>query len=184
MQSSLILTIIGEDRPGVVESLSRAITAHGGNWLESRMARLAGRFAGILQVSAPEANVPALTEALRALEAVGLKVTILIDGIEESPRPHRALTVELMGQDHPGIVHDLSRVLAARHVNIDELATRCTNASWSGESMFEATAHLQVPYTVSIDELRDILEALAKDLMVDITLDANDKAAPVSIVSR
>ena len=177
MQSFLVLTIIGEDRPGLVESLSRVITAHGGNWLESRMARLAGRFAGILQISVPEARTAALREALRALEAEGLRVGVLADDIESTSEAQRAVTVELTGQDHPGIVHDLSRVLAARKINIDELDTGVSNASWSGESLFQATVRLHLPNDVSIDELRGILEALAKDLMVDITLDVNDKAA-------
>lgn len=174
MQSSLILTIIGEDRPGLVESLSRVITAHGGNWLESRMARLAGRFAGILMVAVAEAHVAALAEALRGLEADGLKLTILADGVETAAETRRAVSVELIGHDHPGIVHDLSHALASCNVNIDELETRCSNASWSGESLFQATARLRLPPTVSIDELRHILESLAKDLMVDIMLDESD----------
>ena len=177
MQSTLVLTIIGEDRPGLVESLSRVITAHGGNWLESRMARLGGRLAGILQISVLEARTAAVREALGALEAEGLKVVVLADDIQSTPDVQRAVTVELTGQDHPGIVHDLSRVLAARKVNIYELDTGVSNASWSGESLFQATARLHLPHDVSIDELRGILEALAKDLMVDITLDVNDKAA-------
>jgi glycine cleavage system regulatory protein len=177
MSSLIVLTVVGADRPGVVESLSRVITAHGGNWLESRMARLAGRFAGILQVSVPEANATALSEALQALEAEGLRLTVLGNGVEGAPVNQRAVTVELMGQDHPGIVRDLSHALAASNVNIDELETSCSNASWSGESMFHATARLRLPEGVSLTELQGILEALAKDLMVDITVDDAPSAA-------
>jgi len=51
---SLVLTVIGPDRPGLVESLSQAIAQQEGNWLESRMARMAGQFAGILRVNIEE----------------------------------------------------------------------------------------------------------------------------------
>jgi glycine cleavage system regulatory protein len=177
MTSLLVLTVVGADRPGVVESLSRVVTIHGGNWLESRMAHLAGRFAGILQVSVPEANASALSQALLALETEGLKLTVLSNAVEDAPANHRAVTVELMGQDHPGIVRDLSHALAASNVNIDELETSCSNASWSGESMFQATARLRLPEEVSVAELQRILEALAKDLMVDIVVDEVPRAA-------
>lgn len=173
MQAQLVLTIMGVDRPGLVEALSGAITTNGGNWLESRMAELAGRFVGILLVSAPESNMEALIRALQRLEREGLQLSIMTEGMQEPPVDYRPITVELTGQDHPGIVHDLAHALAARNINIEELETGCSNASWSGESMFHATANLRVPPSVSIDELREILEALAKDLMVDINADVD-----------
>ncbi len=46
--ADLVLTLIGPDRPGLVEAVAEPIAAHGGNWLESRMAHLAGQFAGIV----------------------------------------------------------------------------------------------------------------------------------------
>ena len=83
--ADLVLTLIGPDRPGIVEAVAEPIAAHGGNWLESRMAHLGGQFAGILRVEVPDANAAALAEALRKLEQRGLRVTV-----ESEPRPPAA----------------------------------------------------------------------------------------------
>ena len=170
MTQFLVLTLIGLDRPGLVEALSRAIAGHGANWLESRMSRLAGRFAGILLVSVADDRADSLTAALQALQAEGLHVVVEKSHTEEpSPRPRR-LDLSLVGHDRPGIIRDISQALARRSVNVEELCTGCTSAPMSAEVLFQATARLQVPDGLDVDELRDALEELASDLMVDITL--------------
>lgn len=171
MRVPVVLTVIGPDRPGLVALLSQTISAHEGNWLESCMTRLAGKFSGIVLVSVPQTQVEALTQALTKLEAQGLKLMTEASGSEDPFRDHRALNLELIGQDHPGIVRDISQALAKRNVNIEELITKCIDASWSGESLFQAKARLRVPPGVPTDELKRILEALANELMVDIMLD-------------
>ena len=170
-----MLTIIGGDRPGLVESVSRVVAAHDGNWLESRMSRLAGKFAGILRVDVPEARADALTDALRALAAEGLTVVVEKASDEPSPR-YVALRLELVGQDRPGIVREISAALAAQGINVDALDTACQSAPMSGEALFTATARLRVPLDVGIEALRAGLEELAHDLMVDLTLDEADAA--------
>ena len=168
--TSLTLTLIGQDRPGLVETLSECIVAAGGNWLESRMARLAGQFAGILLAEVPEARVEALLDSLQELEAQGLRVTVK-RGVGETPAEgQQLLQLELIGHDRPGIVHEIAQALAARRVNIEELTTRVVSGSFSGDSLFQATARLRVPGDVTADALRDVLEPLANELMVDITL--------------
>lgn len=169
--TALTLTLIGRDRPGLVRALSERVAASGGNWLESRMARLAGQFAGILLVDLPEAEVEHLLADLRALEGEGLRATVERGLREEAAAPHRSMTLELVGHDHPGIVRDIAEALAARGVNIEELTTRVVSASFSGERMFEAEARLRVPADLSPGELRDTLEVLANELMVDVRLD-------------
>ncbi len=169
--TALTLTLIGRDRPGLVRSLSERIAAAGGNWLESRMARLAGQFAGILLVDLPEPEVERLVADLRALEAEGLRATVERGLGEEGAAPCQTLTLELVGQDHPGIVREIAQALASRRVNIEELTTRVVSASFSGERMFEAEARLRVPADVSAIDLRDTLEVLANELMVDLRLD-------------
>jgi len=181
MSKSLVLTIIGEDRPGLVDALSNAVTRHEGNWLEGRMSSLAGKFAGILQVSVPAAQEAALTQALQGLASQGLRIVIESSTSQQSlGTGERPLTLELVGQDHPGIVHDISHALASHHINIDKLSTWCSSASWSGETLFHAIIQLSLPEGVVIDELRDTLENLANELMVDITLDdaVLDDSAP------
>lgn len=170
MSVSLVLTLIGEDKPGLVELLSQTVAAHEGNWLESRMSRMAGRFAGILRASVPATRAGALTEALAALEAHGLRVVVERSDLDEAPVAVRRISLELVGADRAGIIRDISHALADRRINVDELLTECTSAPMSGEALFSARAKLRVPLDAPIDELFDALEAIADDLMVDIVL--------------
>lgn len=166
----LVLTVIGDDRPGLVELLSESIAGHGGNWLESRMSHLAGKFAGLLRASVPDESAEALVAALRALEGRGLHVRVE-SGAEDVTAPgNRALTLELVGHDRAGIVRDISRVLAVHKINVEEFASECASAPMTGETLFQATAQLRAPATLSIDALREALEELANELMVDVSL--------------
>jgi glycine cleavage system regulatory protein len=167
---SLVLTLIGEDRPGLVELLSQTIAAHEGNWLESRMSRMAGRFAGILRASVPVNRADALTEALWALESRGLRVVVERSTFDEPEGEFRRIYLDLVGADRPGIIREISRALALRQVNVDELRTECTSAPMSGETLFNARAKLRVPPDVAVEDLCETLEDIANDLMVDITL--------------
>ena len=175
MANSLVLTVIGSDQPGLVEAVAQTVAEHGGSWESSRMARLAGYFAGILEVRVPGDNTPALFEALHALESRGLRVIVEEAESTAESAAFRTLELELVGQDRPGIIRDISAGLAAIGVNVAELSTECTSAPMSGEMLFKASALLHLPTTRSADELRAALEKIAADLMVDIALaEAND----------
>jgi glycine cleavage system regulatory protein len=170
MTTFLVLTVIGEDRPGLVETVSEVLNVQGGNWQESRMACLAGKFAGILLASVPDQNVATVISKLEELESQGLKVVVEKSASNATAKSYRSLTLNLVGQDHPGIVHDISHALASHQINIEELNTECSSASWSGETLFHATVRLQIPRHVAIDTVKETLEGLANELMVDITL--------------
>jgi glycine cleavage system regulatory protein len=167
--ADLVLTLIGPDRPGIVESVAGPIAAHGGNWVESRMAHLAGQFAGILRVEVPDDRAPALLEALSGLAQGGLRVTVE-SGPRAEPARGRLLVVDLVGLDRPGIVREISHVLAERGVNIEELVTDRSTAAMSGELLFRSRARVNVPSEVDAAELRTRLERLAADLMVQVSL--------------
>jgi glycine cleavage system regulatory protein len=163
--ASLILTVVGPDRPGLVRALAEAVAARGGSWLESRMSRLAGQFAGIVLVEAPDA----LLDDLQGLERQGLRITAqpgttVAPISPASPR----LALEVVGNDRPGIVRDISQVLAASHVNIEELTTGVVSGSFSGEPLFRVTAFVRAPDAAAVDAVRAGLEALGNELMVDI----------------
>src|SRR3954469_15508797 len=98
MQRSLVMTIIGLDRPGLVGSIAGSVAAHGGNWLESRMSHLGGHFAGILRVEVPAENEVALTKALESLTASGLTVVIHRDASPAASQPARVNKLEIVGQ--------------------------------------------------------------------------------------
>ena len=165
----LTLTCIGDDRPGLVSDLSGVIKAHEGSWERSQMARLAGKFAGILQVEVPDERAEALVGDLTALTDVGLLVTV---ERADEPVVHEAqrLNLELLGADHPGIVAEISASLAGRGIGIEELTTGLREAPMAGGLLFEARAVLEVPPATSSDDLRSMLEGLADELMVDISL--------------
>jgi glycine cleavage system regulatory protein len=168
--SDLVLTLIGADRPGIVEEVADPIAAHGGNWVESRMARLAGQFAGILRVEVPDDRAAALVEALRLLEQRGLRVAVETGPRPAPTHPRRLLSLDLVGLDRPGIVREISHVLAERGVNIDELTTDRSPAAMSGEMLFHSRAFVNVPPQVDAAELRARLEKLAADLMVQVSV--------------
>jgi glycine cleavage system regulatory protein len=165
----LVLTLIGPDRPGIVGSVSEVVAAHGGNWLESRMAHLAGKFAGVLCVEVAEDRVEDLEAALGRLEADGLRVIVERSApMGEVTRP--AMHVELLGLDRPGLVHEISALLGSHGVNVEDLATDRTAAAHSGDHMFHAHIRVVIPDGVSVAVLREGLERLAGDLMVEISL--------------
>lgn len=171
MMTSLVLTVIGLDRPGLVSTLAEQIAAAGGNWEETRMASLAGHFAGILRVTVAAAHADALVAALQALQSQGLRLVIeRSDGGTETGAM-RVLQLELVGQDRPGIVRDIARLLAAHGISIEELESECVSGSFSGENLFTARARLRLPPHLATAELRSALENLANELMVDISLD-------------
>lgn len=167
MRDTLVLTILGPDRTGLVESVSDCIAAAGGNWEESRMARLAGQFAGVLLVTVDTARTDALVGSLRTLEKAGLQVTVRPTSPIEKPAGAH-VRIEVSGQDRPGIIRDVSRVLAERGVNVEELESEVTSAPMSGEHMFAARARLFAPAGVDLAELRAGLERLSGELMVDL----------------
>jgi len=171
MQRSLVMTIIGEDRPGLVDSVAGIVAEHGGNWLESRMSRLGGQFAGILHVEVPTDQEQPLVGALKKLGASGLNVVVHSDQPRPSAADQPLSLLEIVGQDRPGIVRQISHALASYGVNVEELHTECASAAMSGETLFKARAKLNIPESCNVAELRQTLERIAGDLIVEISLE-------------
>lgn len=169
--ASLVLTVIGPDRPGIVQTLASVVASHGGNWVESRMARLAGQFAGVLRVDVPPDRAEALARELRNLSGHDLTVTLATPAEPDAPQAVQELTLEVIGHDRPGIVREVSHALASRGVNVVELATECFSAPMSGEPMFKAQARLHAPRSVALDDLRRSLDQIEAELGLDISLD-------------
>ena len=165
----LILTAIGDDRPGLVGELSAAISAHQGNWLESSMSHLAGKFAGIVKVAVPDDQADALKSALAGLR--GLKVTAESSAGQKSAVTGRRLKLSLVGHDRIGIVREVSQVLARHAVNVEELSTHTASAPMSSEILFHADIELLAGRDLDSRTLTDDLERISNDLMVDINLD-------------
>jgi len=169
VQTLLVMTVIGPDRPGLVESVADLVASHGGNWLESRMSRLGGQFAGILRVEVATEKEQALVENLKTLNSRGLTVVVHSDERKAEPPPGRVRILEIVGQDRPGIVRQISHALASYGVNVEELHTECASAAMSGETLFKARVKLRVPDSADVEQIRQKLERIASDLIVDVS---------------
>ncbi|MDB6111371.1 MAG: amino acid-binding domain protein [Pedosphaera sp.] len=169
MQIPLVMTIIGKDRTGLVESVASLVAEHGGNWLESRMCRLGGEFAGILRIHVPAEKQAALMAALNGLQKHGLSVVVSAGEAGTVTGNGQFTTLEIVGHDRPGIVREIARALAGQKVNVEELSSELVSAPMSGETLFKAQARLQLPEHCDMAALRAELEKIAADLMVDIS---------------
>ncbi len=169
----LVVTLVAPDKPGQVERISKCIAEHGGNWLESRMSRMAGQFAGILKVGVEAEKYDDLIKALNGLSAHGIRM-LLAESVVETSDTTRLISMELVGNDRPGIVRDITRLLAGQGVNVEHLITDVSPAPMSSELLFQAKAVLGVPQDLSLDDLQTALETLADDLMVELVLGAKE----------
>ncbi len=170
MQVPVVMTIIGPDRTGLVESVAQAVAAHGGNWLESRMCHLGGEFAGILRVEISENKKVALLEALQKLQQNGLQIVVRADRPVSVSASGRQTNLELVGADRPGIVREITSALAKAGVNVEEFSSEIVSAPMSGEPLFKAAARLQLPAGCDVAALKNRLEKIAADLLVDVSL--------------
>jgi glycine cleavage system regulatory protein len=170
MQVPLVMTIIGKDRTGLVESVARLVADHGGNWQESRMCRMCGEFAGILHIQVPAEQERALAQALQELQNQGLTVVIRTGDTGPDSSRKRMARLELVCHDRAGIISQISGTLARHGINVEELATECSSAPMSGEMLFKALAKLQLPESCSTAEIRSSLERVVPDIMVDLSL--------------
>jgi glycine cleavage system regulatory protein len=167
----LVLTFVGDDRPGLVSAVSEKIAACGATWLESRSARLAGKFAGILLVNVPEGRATELRSSLRLLETTGLHLTVEQGAAGADAQPQGCLLkLDLIGNERPGIVRDVTSALTGLGVNIEEFASNLESAPFTGVDMFRARARLRSPNRLAIEDLRKALERLAGEIMVDLAI--------------
>jgi glycine cleavage system regulatory protein len=172
MKETLVLTIVGTDHPGIVNLISKTVSAYGGNWHESQMARLAGQFAGLMRAQVPSASYDDLRLALEALSSEGLHVTVVRDSTQETiaDQESQTLLLEVTGGDHPGIVRDITAVLAKHRVNVEELTTEVSPAPMSSHTLFMASAKLNASITLDLDRLQDELETLSHDLIIELSV--------------
>ncbi len=167
MQIPLVMTIVGPDRTGLVESVARAVADHGGNWLESRMCRLGGEFAGILRVEIPAGRKPDLLDALQKIS--GLNVVVQPGQPTAADAPGRQTMLDIVGSDRPGIVREITSALARANVNVEEFSSEVVSAPMSGETLFKASARLRLPEPCDLAALKKDLEKIAADLLVDVS---------------
>ena len=167
MNQAIILTVVGSDQPGLTRAIADAVFEVGGNWLESHLSRLGGKYVGSVLVDLPAERLSELEGALRGIDATGLKVD-LVAPLETSEREGQRLAIDIVGQDRPGIVRTVTTVLARLDVNIEAFTTAIEGSAWSGAPLFRAKAELLIPAGLSIREVREALEGISGEIMVDV----------------
>lgn len=170
MKTSIVLTIIAKDQPGIINAVSKILYKHGGGWTQSSMSSLAGQFAGILLASVPGDSADSCVEELQQLKTQGMHVIAHVTDAPAERPDCREYTLDLVGNDRRGIVHDITTILTKYNVNVQDLETITESASMGGAELFRARAELIVPADADIDELEAELENIANELMVDISL--------------
>lgn len=164
MNCDLIMTVLGNDRQGLVNQLAQTVADHGGNWLESRMARLAGQFAGVVRIQCPEGKVDAL---VATLNEAGLNIRVARESAAEYPTL-RIIQIEVMGNDRPGIVRELTTAISQAGGNVEEFSTGLESAPMSGHPLFRATGSVSIGVDDSLETLQQAIEQLGEDLTVDL----------------
>ncbi|WOC12506.1 glycine cleavage system transcriptional repressor [Gordonia sp. MP11Mi] len=164
---NLVLSVIGDDRPGLVSALADAVAGNGGNWERSQLAQLAGKFAGIVAVAVPADRADELIAAVTGLDGL-LEVAVHSGGEQSRVGEWAELTIEVLGTDRAGIVHELSTALSRSGVTIEKMTTGTREAPMAGGLLFEATIDVLVPPTGDPVDIRDDLETIAAELLVDL----------------
>jgi glycine cleavage system regulatory protein len=177
MATALVLTFVGDDRPGLINAISEKVAEFGATWLESRSVRLAGKFAGVVLVSVPDESLIPLESALAKLAPSGLRVSIDRGAAAAFERPARTVKLDVVGNERPGIVRAVTQALTGLGVNIEEFASGLKGEPFTGVQMFHASARLSVPERLKLEDLRKALEKLAAEIMVDLTVDDSEPGA-------
>ncbi|WP_309066198.1 glycine cleavage system protein R [Microbacterium sp.] len=167
--TTLILTVAGADRPGLVAAVAEVVEAHGGNWENSQLSELAGVFAGVIEISVPDDRTEGLQSALRELD--GLLTVDVRTGTPDNPESSDRITLSVLGNDRPGIVREVSGVLSDHSLSIESMTTETRDAAMAGGRLFESTVTATAPASADLDDLRADLERIADEIQVDITLE-------------
>ncbi len=175
MTTPLVLTFVGDDRPGLVNAISEKVAACGATWLESRSARLAGKFAGVVLISVPDQRFTELELSLHGLAPAGLRISIERGAAAEAEQHVRLVTLDILGRERPGIVRDVTQALNRLGANIEEFSSGLEGEPFTGAEMFRATARLSVPEGLALEDLRAALERLAGEIMVDLTVGEGER---------
>lgn len=168
MTQSLVITAIGEDRPGIVNDLTEILLEANLNIEDSRMSILGGEFAVILLVSGNAESISSLNAEQAALEQ-RLKLKLLIKPtsrkVDRDDTIPYLITVE--GMDNPGIVHKLAHYLSLKSINITNLQTQSSHAAHTGTPMFSVDMQVDIPASADLEQIQDGFDKTCDELSMD-----------------
>lgn len=173
MNKSLVISALGNDQPGIVNELSKAILEQGGNISESKMTILGGEFSMMLLATGSQ---ECIDNIISKLEQTGEKLNLTLIAKEtqaqESNIKRLPYQVSVVSMDHPGIVHHISDFLSSRNLNIEEIETKTYPAAHTGTPMFALDMTISIPADSSVRSLRDEFITFCDDLNLDATLES------------
>lgn len=171
MFNNFILTVVSDDKPGIVDAIAKVVSQCEGNWLESRLVKLGGKFAGVVHVTLPKDNEDPLKQALTNLKQQGISVTLEQHSQEgEASAETTSAKFHAVGPDRPGIVKEITQALLQHNINLAEIETSLSSMPYSGEPLFEAEGYLQVPEGADLSKLQDAMADIADALGLDIVV--------------
>ncbi|WP_298012204.1 ACT domain-containing protein [uncultured Microbacterium sp.] len=165
----LVLTLVGDDRAGLVSAVADVVARHGGSWQQSELAELGGAFAGIVLVEVPDDRAGELTEAVESLGSL-LRVAVHRGSVPAARVETTTLSFTVLGNDRPGIVRDVTAAINAHALSIEAFRSRTLETPMAGGTLFEANVSVSLPATHDAEELTRALEALAGEIQVDFAL--------------
>jgi glycine cleavage system transcriptional repressor len=173
-QQYLVISGLGEDRPGIVNDLSEQVLHSGANILDSRMTRLGGEFAILMLVEGNWNAIAKLEHGLPALQQ-SLRLTITTrrtrGEAEPAARQEMPYTVDVVSIDHPGIVNQLAGFFSRQNINIQDMYTDSYRAAHTGTRMFSVTMTIGIPESINIARLRDEFLEFCDSLNLDAVLE-------------
>ena len=173
MSDALVITALGNDKPGIVKKLSKTILENGGNITESHMMVLGGEFAMMLLITGDD---PVLNKIKTRLDTIGdsLDLTLVAKETQRKVESQKRLPyqISVVSMDHPGIVHDISDFLSNRDLNIEEIETTTYPAAHTGTTMFSLDMTISIPANSSVHALRDEFITFCDDLNLDATIES------------
>lgn len=173
MYKHLILTIISDDKPGIIKQIAKIVSEHDGNWLESQLNQLGGKFAGVVRLSLLETNIDSLSKSLNQLEQHNIQIQLdTLPTTEQQPQK-RTANFTATGPDRSGIVLEITQALTEYNINVEDLTTNCTSMPYSGDPLFEAKGSVNIPDSTDLDLLLEQLDNIANKLGVDVVLEEN-----------
>ena len=170
----IVITFISDDRPGLVEKLSQLVQRHDGNWLESKMAHLSGKFTGIVEIGLPDKQVSVLTQELKAFSSEGISLLAEPVVCDSRQAIRNSGEVSILGMDRPGIVKEISTALAALNINVEEFHSLVEAAPMSSQPLFKADLAIEIPASVNLEELAEKLDAISEKLDIECMLKVDE----------
>ena len=171
MLNYIVISALGQDRPGIVKEVSKTILDCGGNITESRMSVLGDEFALMVMVTGADQTIAAVEEALNSLKK---KLDLTIISKKTSKRTAQQAKIpykiEIISMDHPGIVHNVTDYLSAKHINVEELSTNSYSAAHTGTPMFSLDINITIPDNINVSNFKKEFTAFCDELNLDVSL--------------